>query len=171
LAFPINVSKALKDPGQTYPITAQVELEDMEFFGDTVSFSTVTVEGTMVGTYDTVNIEATARCEARSLCARCRESVSLPITAQIHALYAREPDPEDPDQYSFEAYTLDILDAARDAVVLELPFRFLCGEDCKGLCPKCGANLNAGPCTCQKGDDESNPFAALRSIVLNNEEV
>ena len=81
------------------------------------------------------------------------------------------PDPEDPDQYVFEASSIDLTDAIRDALTLELPLRVLCKEDCKGLCPKCGVNLNTGSCSCPKGTGKPNPFEALKSIVENHEEV
>ena len=59
----------------------------------------------------------------------------------------------------------------KNALVLELPYRVLCREDCRGLCPKCGKNLNEGPCTCQEGDEVMNPFSALKAIVKDEEEV
>ena len=62
-------------------------------------------------------------------------------------------------------------DAIRDALTLELPLRVLCKEDCKGLCPKCGVNLNTGSCSCPKGTGKPTPFEALKSIVEQHEEV
>ena len=89
----------------------------------------------------------------------------------MDALFARQIDPEDPDLYAFEGSKADLTDAVRDALLLELPYRFLCSEDCKGLCPTCGVNLNLGACTCQEGGNVTNPFSALKAIVQNNEEV
>ena len=62
-------------------------------------------------------------------------------------------------------------EAVRACVLLEVPAKVLCREDCKGLCPVCGANLNHGTCTCQEGAEVTNPFSALKSIVLKDEEV
>ena len=64
------------------------------------------------------------------------------------------------------------------AIVFELPLVPLCDEDCKGLCPTCGANLNEGPCGCEKeqpdGPDEfelvKNPFAALANFSFDSDE-
>ena len=80
-------------------------------------------------------------------------------------------DPDDPDLYVFEASTIELTDAVRDALVMEIPTRIICSEDCKGLCPTCGVNRNLVSCTCQEGGEVTNPFAALKSIVLNDEEV
>lgn len=171
MASTLNVTNILKNPGQAFPFEADAVIEEMEMLGDPVRIEDVAVKGTAIGSEERVSIEANATATVISRCARCLEAVRLPLAAEIHADFVRQPDPDDPDQYPYEASTLELTDAIRDALVLELPLRFLCREDCKGLCPKCGANLNTGSCTCQEGDDDFNPFAALRSIALNNEEV
>jgi len=170
LASTLNVSDALKNPGQEFPFTVDAVIEEMEVFGDPVRFEGVAAKGTHVGSEDTVGVDAIATATVISRCSRCLEEVRFPITAEVHAEFSRQPDPEDPDQYCFEGYTLELTDAIRDALVLELPIQIFCKEDCKGLCTQCGTNLNTGSCTCRK-DDDLNPFAALRSIVENNEEV
>ncbi len=172
MASTLNVTNALKNPGQQYPFTADAVIEEMDVMGDPVRFLDIAAKGSYVGSGETVSLEAEVTATVVSRCARCLGEVTLPIKAQMEAEYSRQPDPEDPDQYSFETSTLELTDAIKDALVLELPLRFLCSEDCKGLCPKCGTNLNTGTCTCQKGDDDTNPFAALRSMIVdNNEEV
>jgi uncharacterized protein len=172
LASTLRVIDALKNPGQEYAFTADAVLEEMDVMGDPVRFSDIAAKGTYVGTSESVSIEAEVTATVVSRCARCLGEVTFPVVAQMQAVYAHEPDPEDPDQYGFEGSSLELTDAIKDALVLELPLRFLCSEDCKGLCVKCGVNLNTGTCTCQKDDDELNPFAALRSMIVdNNEEV
>lgn len=167
----LDVSKALKYPGQVYAFELGVEIEDMEVLSDPVSFSEAAVRGEFFGTGDRVSIRAAIASTVTSRCAKCLEPVSMEIRAELDAQFARQPDPEDPDLYSFEGSKADLTDAVRDALLLELPYRFLCSEDCKGLCPKCGVNLNLGTCTCQEGAEVTNPFSALKAIVQNNEEV
>ena len=56
---------------------------------------------------------------------------------------------EDNDSYiEVQDYQLDLDELIRADILLELPTKFLCSPDCKGLCPKCGRNLNEGPCGC-----------------------
>ena len=171
MASTLCVSNALKNPGQEYPFEADARLEEMEVLGDPVRFEGISARGVFIGSGETVRVDADVTATVVSRCARCLEAVSLPIAAQMHADFARQPDPDDPDQYAFQSSTLELSEAIKDALVLELPLRFLCREDCKGLCPQCGVNLNTGSCTCREADEDSNPFAALRSIVQNNEEV
>lgn len=168
----LNVAQAIKNPGQAYPFEAAVTLEPMEVLGDTVAFQDIRAEGEYLSTGDQhVSLKAKVTAKAETRCSRCLEPVTIPIAANVDADFDRQPDPEDPDLYSFEASTIELTDAVRDALLLELPLRILCSEDCKGLCPVCGINLNKGTCTCQEGAEVMNPFSALKNIVLNDEEV
>ena len=172
MAEALNVSQALRNPGQQYPFEAGVELPAMEMFGDEVTFGDVRAEGEYLATDDgRISVRATARAQVRAHCSRCLKEVVTPVEAEIDAVFSRVPDPEDPDLYGFEGYALDLTDAVKDAVVLELPMRFICKPDCLGLCPTCGVNRNKVACTCQEGGNTTNPFSALKNIVLNNEEV
>ena len=167
----LDISRALKNPGQVYEFEVFPEIEEMEVLMDPVRFENVAVRGEFVGTGERVGIRAEVNATVHSRCCRCLEPVSLELPAQMDVQFARHTDPEDPDLYSFEGSKADLTDAVRDALLLELPYRFLCSEDCKGLCPNCGVNLNLGTCTCQEGAKVTNPFSALKAIVQNNEEV
>ena len=76
----------------------------------------------------------------------------------------RDPnDLEDVDTATYRAGKADVAGVLREAVLLELPFNLRCRPDCKGLCQRCGADLNEGPCGCpaQAGDPR---LAVLGSI-------
>ncbi len=172
MAETLNVSRALRSPGQQFAFQVRAELPEMEIFSDNVRFEEARAEGEYLATDDgRVSVRATARATVRAHCSRCLEEIAAPVEAEIDAVYSRVPDPDDPDLYGFEGYALDLTDAVKDALVLELPMRFICKPDCKGLCPVCGANRNKVACTCQEGGNTTNPFSALKNIVLNNEEV
>jgi len=75
--------------------------------------------------------------------------------------------------YTFEnafGTTIDLTDFIREDILLSFPQQFLCSEDCQGLCPQCGQNLNHGECDCEspeesEGDnDRPNPWAALDKL-------
>ena len=67
-----------------------------------------------------------------------------------------------------EAAGYDILPHVREAVILELPMRYLCSEECKGLCARCGANLNRGRCACGESEDDER-WAPLKKLLNNDE--
>ena len=62
---------------------------------------------------------------------------------------------------------MDVGDLARTAFILGMDTKTLCSEDCKGLCPRCGADLNLGPCGCGK---EADPRLAVLAKLLENRE-
>lgn len=58
---------------------------------------------------------------------------------------------------------IDVFDLLAEQVYLSVPTRKICGEECLGLCPHCGVNLNEGKCTCAPEDDSS-PFGVLKKL-------
>jgi uncharacterized protein len=71
------------------------------------------------------------------------------------------------ETYPISVESIDITDVVRQAVLLELPLGSLCRPDCRGLCPKCGTDLNAGACSCKA--DAPSQFEALRKLKLLKE--
>lgn len=98
-------------------------------------------------------------------CRRCLGPATLDVNEELHLLFAEEGQPEadEPDVYPLAARvnTLDLRPAIREHWVLAAPAFALCREDCKGLCPRCGADLNAGACSCEPAVDPR--WNALRS--------
>jgi len=85
------------------------------------------------------------------VCRRCAEPVEGELTIHVQERFADAPlsGPSDEDLYPIAPDdTIDLGPMARDAIVLELPMAPLCRDDCKGLCPQCGANRNEGDCGC-----------------------
>ena len=70
---------------------------------------------------------------------------------------------EDIETGWYRGSELDLAAILHEIVALELPFQPLCREDCAGLCPRCGANLNTDPCECTEVPADS-PFAALAAL-------
>ena len=107
-------------------------------------------------------------------CDRCLESFSKNIVCALDEVYSNDINEnneentadaknEDKDYRSFEDKALDIDAAVKDAVMLEMPLKALCSDDCRGLCFKCGQNLNKGECGCDRA--YSNPaFEGLMDL-------
>jgi uncharacterized protein len=94
-------------------------------------------------------------------CRRCLEPARGRLTAAVRELFSDDPDPE--LGYPVTADWLDLEPLAHDACILELPLAPLCGDDCLGLCPGCGANLNREACTCTAKPDPR--WAVLSGLV------
>ena len=67
-------------------------------------------------------------------------------------------------------YTLDLDELVAMDILLELPTRFLCREDCKGLCPKCGTNLNESTCNCSQEKEVDSRLSVLLTLLDENED-
>ena len=84
-------------------------------------------------------------------CRRCLAAVAVPIGARIDALFSKDPDAlEDPSSYPLaaDATEIDRRGALREELLLAVPQWVVCRDDCSGLCPRCGKDLNTGPCGC-----------------------
>lgn len=167
----MDVSLALKNPGQSYPFETTVEIEPMVVLDDPVRFTSVCLKGTFTGAGDSVRMTGTITADVESRCALCLEPVTTQVEAEVDVSFVKDADPEDDEAFPLNGYRVDVQPVAEEALVLEIPMRFLCSEDCKGICPVCGANRNIAPCTCQEGGERQNPFSALRELLTEDEEV
>ncbi len=89
-------------------------------------------------------------------CRRCLTEVPAVLDATVRALFsADEAALEDPEAYEIapSARQIDLAGPVREEVVLNTPQFALCREDCRGLCPQCGADLNTEQCTCAARND------------------
>ena len=98
----------------------------------------------------------TLAAEIATECRRCLTPVTAPITADIGALFTQDDEAaDDPDAYTLapNAMEIDLRPAVREELVLAVPAFVECRVDCRGLCPQCGRDLNAGPCGCDPTSD------------------
>jgi uncharacterized protein len=151
----INVSQLLQEPiGSTreYDIDA-----DAEIIGDG---NTYHVQGNcnLLRTQRSVLVRCVLDTEVKLTCSRCLSRFRHPIkikfeeeyvpTVDIHSGAALPP-PEDAGSFTIdERHNIDLTEAVRQYSLMAVPMKALCNEDCAGLCPKCGKNLNQGKCDC-----------------------
>ncbi|MBQ6970888.1 MAG: DUF177 domain-containing protein [Synergistaceae bacterium] len=116
-------------------------------------------------------VNITAEAEIQAECARCLEPVSLEISGELGYLYCSRgvEEPEGLDDYmpvetEFSGKVVDVMPQIRETVYTLIPTKVLCREDCKGLCPSCGKNLNEGECSCAE-DDIDPRLEALRNFT------
>lgn len=104
--------------------------------------------------------------EVQLECRRCLTDVQAPVADDVHLIFADAGDDEidDPDVYTLDpkAPDLDLRPAIREQWLLSVPSFVLCREDCRGLCPTCGADLNADPAHSHESADPR--WSALREI-------
>lgn len=126
-------------------------------------------------------VSGTVKGQVTTACARCLEDATFDVEGEIEGYFLIEGEGEAPDDMEEDEFDvlpednkLDLEPLILAAVYVELPLIPLCREDCKGICPTCGANLNEGPCDCvpdapdeDDGFNPNNPFAALKGLKLD----
>jgi len=124
--------------------------------------------------YD-VRVRGTLKAQVDLSCSRCLDPVRVGIASDFDQLYesnAAHPltgeialREKDTDIAFFSGNTIEINDIVREQVLLAVPMKPICREDCKGLCPHCGRNMNVDACDC--GNLFSDPRLAELSKIRN----
>ena len=119
---------------------------------------------------DGVLVRGHVHGRVRTECRRCLQSVEKEVDADVDLLFAELGDEPDAggEVYPLPArgQELDLGEAVREQVLLQVPDYALCDEACRGLCPQCGANLNEGACDCVPRAAES-PWGALKKLEFD----
>jgi uncharacterized protein len=147
----IDVRDLVGRPGATKVEQVSGTLEDLETELASVKEG-APIRGELVLESLAEGIVASGRLEGSfSLrCARCLRAFERGFSVQLHELYAPYPH-EDSDEYPLDPEGfLDPDQMVRDVIGVELPFAPVCRPDCRGLCSRCGGDLNLGECTCSE---------------------
>lgn len=172
----IQIPHELFAPAESSHFEGKIDVSELEVGPDTYTFAQPAAwKIDVTNTGDAFLVTGSVEGEAATSCARCLEDVVLSLNGEIEGYFLigeDTPDPEDMDEDEFERLpedeTIDVTSLVVAALLLEVPLVPLCGEDCKGLCANCGANLNEGPCGCVEAEPDpdfelaKNPFAALK---------
>jgi len=121
----------------------------------------VTIEGSLTGSVD-------------SQCSRCLNDFRMPVDMQVDLVFVPriEPARDDAEEVDvdinagfsyYDGISIDLLTEIRELVLVNLPIKPVCRDDCKGLCPRCGADLGVAPCRCG-GEDDPSPFDKLKEL-------
>ena len=162
----LDVTSVLHTPGGRLPFQFSMDLSDLEFGGRYPVSRPVAVEGEVRNSADVLTLTLTASTTLDAVCDRCGKAFAQEKEVPYSCMLAEELQNEDSDDIVLlEAGKVDAGELARTAFVLGMDTKTLCSEDCKGLCPRCGANLNDGPCGCQK---EPDPRLAVLAKLLEN---
>ena len=162
----LGLAKIIDNPGASVSFSTSVDLSDLCYGVSQPVTEPVMAEGTVRNTAGVLVMTGDIRTCIHGICDRCAESfdreVHFPIDVVLVTEMANEEN-EDEWVFPLEGDSADLDDIVRTVFVLNLDSKLLCKEDCKGLCHRCGKNLNEGPCNCQKELDPR--FAALKQLL------
>ena len=131
------------------PIDIELDFSQVEYQGICPLPEPVHVTGAVTVSAGVVQLSARAAFVFHGQCDRCLSAFERAYEVPLeHTLVATLEDEENDDYILLDQYQLDLADLTMADILLELPYKSLCREDCRGLCPLCGKNLNEGLCGC-----------------------
>ena len=158
----LDIEAALDNPGTVFEAALAGEMTDEELPEDCSFATPVKTELRYTLSEDGLFIWGKMWVSIKTACARCLSDIIYPLEAEFQEVCKADPQTEDAYLYKGTVVELDKLLA--DQISLKLPVRFLCREDCKGLCPVCGANRNHGDCGCKNEQEKESPFSGLKGL-------
>ena len=164
---------------ETFPVLAEMAASGAYNFPELIK---ATLRAQQIG--DIVEVEGRISTRFRLNCGRCLQSFEMPLESQFDLTYS-QMDPafeqnsskdeeieltvEDMGLIHYKGEEINLEKEIQEQVVLTLPLKALCQPDCKGLCPKCGADLNTAPCDCDRSPS-GGKFDALKSLKLDKDQ-
>lgn len=161
---PSTVSKRANDPSDAMesgdlglprynflaPLKVELELS--------LESGTIYLKGTMPFTFTTS-------------CVNCLNEAKYSDTLDLQLILKKKGGEDEDEDIGFGYYTgedIDCVPVVEDHLMIKLPYSVSCAPDCKGLCPKCGKNLNNDLCVCkpEPAEEKVSPFAKLKSIKI-----
>lgn len=149
----IDLSSVIKVTGAEIAIDGEVGFSDAQFLGENYRFSEpLKIKGRVYNNGKTLALELDVTGEMETNCARCLEPLMADVSYSIHELLSQREDgaKEDEDIILFDGYEIELDDIIEDHFLMNVSGKYLCDEECMGLCPHCGKNLNDGDCDCNK---------------------
>ncbi len=147
----IDVSDILKQKGSSKEFRGSQPLEDITYQGERIGLlGPVDVAGRITNTGKLLVLDADAVAKVSLQCSKCTKRYEKELKFNFTVRLSKIGDPEDPDVFLYEGEEVELKDIILEFLLLELPMRGQCREDCKGLCPYCGCDLNVEQCQCQE---------------------
>ena len=162
----LGLAQIIDRPGESISYSAVVDLSDLQYGTSYPVTEPVLASGVVRNTAGVLVMTGLITTCIHGTCDRCAadfdRELEIPIDAVLVTELANEEN-EDEWVFPLDGDSADLEDIIRTTFVLNMDSKLLCSEDCKGLCCRCGKNLNDGPCDCQKEIDPR--LAALKQLL------
>ncbi len=162
----LGLAKLIDSPGASVSFSTSLNLSDLRFGSGYPVTEPVVAEGTVRNTAGVLMMKGLISTTLHGTCDRCTAEFTAKREIPMDVVLVTEltnEDNEDEWVFPLEGDSADLEEIVRTVFVLNMDSKLLCRDDCKGMCCRCGKNLNDGPCNCQKELDPR--FAALRQLL------
>lgn len=148
----LDVSK-LKSNGESVEFEFREKWDKIEFRGDMLQFvDPIVFYGLATKKGNIIEVSGNVKTRIKTICYRCTEDAFIDIDVPFYEEYSAHRENNNDEVIVYEDDAIEFNENVLATIVLYLPMKYLCKDDCKGLCPKCGTNLNHNICSCEKDD-------------------
>ena len=166
----INTSAVSGRREASFDFQLNEKLGDEVLGADGAVFTTpVSLEGEVIKEQDIYYVEGTGSVGICMPCSRCLEPVELSVDFKLNEKFGNNAG-DDEEIETFSGDSIDLSSAVMRNILAVMPMKVVCSDDCKGLCPVCGQNLNVKDCGCDTTYVDPR-FESLRSLLKFDEEV
>ncbi|MDE6863717.1 MAG: DUF177 domain-containing protein [Eubacterium sp.] len=164
----INLINLLNGEQDSLSVDYTLDLSNLIYSSYSPVKEPVSIRGRLYSKADVLYLDLEIEFRFCGVCDRCAEEIEKDFAISINKIIVEELQniDNDDDYIVVDNQLLDLDELVNEEVSLSLPSKILCSDDCKGLCPKCGTNLNVNKCDC-KGDVDPRMAALLQ--LLDNE--
>ena len=162
----LDLKPILVTPGASLPFETHENLSDLVFGSCKPASKPVLAYGKVRNTAGVLELTGELTTTLHGVCDRCASEFTRAVQIPIHAVLVSEEELEQAeDEWVFGIHDgcADLTDIITTAFVLNMDSQRRCRPDCKGVCFRCGKNLNEGPCGCRKEPDSR--FAVLQQLL------
>ncbi|NLP14729.1 MAG: DUF177 domain-containing protein [Clostridium sp.] len=164
----IDITSILKNDGASLDIEHNEPLESNNFVaGDFIFDRPISFKGRMVNAGGVIKLDGRLTVEYSTNCSRCLKDIESMVNIDIQEDFVGENSDKTDEQYTYQGKYVDLEKVIKDNIILNLPVRQICDDECRGFCPKCGVDLNSSKCECHS--DETDPrLEALKDFFKNS---
>ena len=159
----LNLSAIIEIPGGSVPFDCELETDGLDFPSVRAYRAKPHAAGRVFNEAGILHLEGTLTADMICICDRCGEEFRSIKETKLDATIVEENLEENPEFFTLVNDSIDLNEILSTLFVLDMETKFLCREDCKGLCSSCGKNLNLGPCGCRKAMDPR--FGVLEQLL------
>lgn len=160
----IDLTRFFKLDKEQMLLDHSFSMESVDVDGFKPFISPITVKGSISSHASSVELVADINYDFSMPCNRCMEEFSSHKTLTVkHLLVKKLCDAYD-DRYVEVEDELDLEELIYSDIILDLPIKYICKDDCRGICPQCGANLNIDNCNCNKSEIDPR-LEALKALL------
>ena len=167
----LDVSKAFLDPGTAFPFEAKLQLPPQDVTGETVPFDEALLQGTYSVLEDAVHVKGTLGTVAHAVCALCLNPADIPLRVSFAEVFRKDANGQEDEAFPYQGKSVSLDQMALTLVMLALPMRFLCQEDCAGTQELQAWQRDISKSSCEDGPPTQRPFEALQHLLKKDEEV